>query len=148
MEVRNKRAAQYRILETFEAGLELLGPEVKSIRTGRVSLDGAHVVVGVGNSGTLEAHLVGMHAAPYLPTGVSVIDPMRTRRLLLHRSEILALREKSHAMRTTIIPLRLYERRGLIKVSVGLARGKRRWEKREDLKKRDVEREIERDFTP
>lgn len=146
MEIRNKKAGQYRILETLEAGIELLGPEVKSIRAGRVSLDGAHVIVGVGNSGTLEAHLIGMHAAPYLPTGVATIDPLRTRRLLLHRSEILALREKAHAMRMTIIPLRLYERRRMIKVSVGLARGKRNWEKREGVKKRDLRREIEREF--
>lgn len=147
MEILNRKAFQrYRILEAFEAGIELLGSEVKSVKAGRVSLDSAHVVIGVGPSGRLEAHAVGMHAAPYLPSGTPSIDPLRTRRLLLHRSEILTLREKARAKGLAVIPLRLYERRGFIKVQIGLVRGKRMWEKKELIKKRDIGRDIEREM--
>lgn len=146
MQILNKRARQnYRILETLEAGIELLGSEVKSIKDGQVSLEGAHIQIGVG-SGTLEARLVGMHAAPYLPAGKLTMDPTRTRRLLLHKNEILRLWQKTQATQMTAIPLRLYTKRGLIKVEVGLVKGKKKWEKREALKKRDVRREVEREL--
>lgn len=144
MEIINKKARlNYQILETFEAGIELLGFEVKSIREGKVSLEGAHVQVGVG-SGALEARLVGMHAAPYLPSGKLEIDPTRTRKLLLHKSEIQKLWQETQAKQMTAIPLRLYTKRGLIKVEVGLVKGKKKWEKREVLKKKDLRREEQR----
>lgn len=145
MDIVNKKARQnYQILETLEAGIELVGPEVKSVRSGRVSLEGAHIHIGIGPSRTLEAHVIGMHAARYLPSGTQVIDATRFRRLLLHKNEILALYEKTKAKRLTVVPLRLYLKRNLVKVEVGLVRGKRKWEKREDIKQRDVAREIER----
>lgn len=146
MNIINKKARlNYRIFEILEAGIELLGSEVKSIKDGRVSLEGAHIQIGVG-SGTLEARLVGMHAAPYLPAGRLEIDPTRTRRLLLHKNEILRLWQKTQATQMTAIPLRLYAKRGLIKVEVGLVKGKKKWEKREDLKRRDIKREIDKSY--
>ena len=144
MQILNKKARlNYQIIETFEAGIELLGSEVKSIKDNQVSLEGAHIQIGIG-SGSLEARLVGMHAAPYLPSGKREVDPTRTRRLLLHKNEILKLWQEVQAKQMTAIPLRLYTKRGLVKVEVGLVKGKRKWEKREDIKKRDVKREVER----
>lgn len=144
MQIVNKKAwLNYQIVETLEAGIELTGSEVKSIRDGKVSLDGAHVAIGVGR-GTYEARLLGMHAAAYLPAGSGQIDPTRTRRLLLKKSEIIALSDKIHARGLTMIPLRIYQKRGWIKVELGLVRGKKKWEKREVLKKRDIDREAER----
>lgn len=145
MDIVNKKARQnYQIIERFEAGIELIGPEVKSVRSGQVSLEGAHIHIGVGPSRTLEARVIGMHASPYLPSGTQGVDPTRLRRLLLHKDEILSLYEKTKAKRLTVVPLRLYLKRNLVKVEVGLVRGKRKWEKREDIKRRDVTREIER----
>lgn len=147
MEIVNKKARMnYRIFERFEAGVELTGSEVKSIRAGQVSLESAHVAIGVGN-GTLEVRLLGMHASPYLPSGSVTVDPSRTRRLLLRRNQILSLLEKTKARGLTLIPLRLYLKRGWIKVEVGLVRGKKKWEKREVLKRRDLGREVERAHT-
>ncbi len=150
----NKKARlNYRILETFEAGIALTGPEVKSIRDGKVSLDGAHVQFGIGSPRftvnhspftTLEAYLVGLHTAPYLPAGRSATDPARHKKLLLHRDEILSISSKARSQNSTVIPLRLYSKRGLIKVEIGLAKGKKKWERRDDLKRRDAEREIKR----
>lgn len=146
MQILNKKARQnYQILESFEAGIGLLGFEVKSIKEGQVSLEGAHIQIGVG-SGALEARLVGMHASPYLPAGKGEIDPTRTRKLLLHKNEILKLWQATQAKQMTLIPLRLYTKRGLIKVEVGLVKGKKKWEKREAIKKRDVRREMEREL--
>lgn len=145
MNIINKKARlNYRVFETFEAGIELTGAEVKSVKSGQVSLDGAHVVVGIGR-GSVEAQLVGMHAAPYLPAGSAQINPTRSRRLLLHRDQIIHLWEKTHARGQTLVPLRLYLKGGWIKVEVGLVRGKKKWEKRETIKRRDAVREVERE---
>lgn len=142
MQILNKKARlNYQIFEAFEAGIELLGAEVKSIKAGQVSLEGAHVQIGVGPRGP-EARLIGMHAAPFLPAGKLSLDPTRTRRLLLHKPEILAIWEKTRAKGLTLVPLKLYTQKGWIKVEVGLVRGKKKWEKRESLKKRDLEREL------
>lgn len=145
MQILNRKVRQdYQILESFEAGIELFGPEVKSIRQGQVRLEGAHVQVGVGPHGP-EARLIGMHAAPYVPAGTASIDPTRSRRLLLHRAQILSLWEETRSKSLTLVPLRLYAKRGWIKVEVGLVRGKKKWEKKETLKRRDIEREIRRE---
>ena len=142
MRILNKKARlNYRILETFEAGIALTGPEVKSIRDGKVSLDGAHVPFGVGVR-TMEAKLVGLHTSPYLPAGQSATDPARPKKLLLHRDEILNISAKSRSQNSTVIPLRLYSKKGLIKVEIALAKGKKKWEKKETLKQRDINREI------
>ena len=145
MQILNKKARlNYQILETIEAGIELLGPEVKSIRSGQISLDGAHIQIGISHNGP-EARLVGMHASPYLSAGKLHIDPTRVRRLLLHKHQILGLWDKTRGKGLTMIPLRIYEKKGWIKVEIGLVKGKKKWEKREDLKRRDIEREVERE---
>ena len=146
MQIINKKARlNYQILETMEAGVELTGSEVKSIRAGQVSLDGAHVVIGF-TDGTFAAKLIGMHTAGYMPAGSQQIDPTRTRKLLLHKTEILRLYEKGRAKGLAVIPLRIYDTRGWIKMEIGLVKGKKKWEKREVIKKRDVNRDVQREI--
>jgi len=130
---------EYHVLETWEAGLVLTGPEVKSIRAGKVSLAEAFARVEGG-----EVWLYGMHISPYDPASRWNADPTRPRKLLLHRREIRrlvgALGEKGY----TLVPLDLYFRRGYAKVTLALARGKKLHDRREDLKRRAAQREIER----
>lgn len=137
----NKRAHfDYEILETFEAGLVLLGPEVKSIRTGKVSLTGSYVLVK-GN----EAVLLNLEIPPYQPNNTPKgYEPHRSRTLLLKADEIKELIGKTHKTGLTILPLKLYNKNRLLKLSIGLARHKKKHDKRETIKKRDVEREIGR----
>lgn len=145
MNIFNKKARlNYRILESFEAGLALTGPEVKSIRDGKVSLDGSHVQFGVGSQSTIQAYLIGLHTSPYLPAGLSAADPARPKKLLLHRDQILSIAARARSQSATVIPLRLYSKKGFIKAEIALAKGKKKWEKRADLKKKAVDREIRR----
>lgn len=145
MNILNKKARfNYTILDTLESGVELFGPEVKSIRAGQVSLDGAHIIIGVGKH-ALEARLYGMHAASYLPAGKQLgIDPARPRRLLLHKDQIESLYSRAKSAGATLIPLRIYSKRGWIKVEVALVKGKKKWQKKEVLKNRDIKREVDR----
>ena len=136
----NRRARfDYEILDTYEAGLSLLGPEVKSLRGGKASLAEAFAVVRRG-----EAWLVGCHIPPYEQAGRENPDPLRERKLLLHRREIAALEGGSSERGLTIIPLELYFSRGRAKVSLALARGKRRYDKREAIRRREESREVAR----
>ena len=136
----NRRARfEYEILETVEAGIALLGPEVKSLREGRANLVDAYAIVRRG-----EALLVHLHISPYEQAGRDNPDPRRDRRLLLHKSEIRRLSSKLAERGFTLIPLRLYWKNGRAKVELGLARGKRRYDKREAIAKKDVEREMAR----
>ena len=150
MQILNKKARlNYKILETFEAGLALTGPEVKSIRDGQVSLDGSHVQLSrlpAAGGWRLAATLVGLHTSPYLPAAPSdgATDPARPKKLLLHRDEILNISAKARSQNCTVIPLRLYDKHGIIKVEIALAKGKKKWEKKETLKQRDINREIRR----
>ncbi|HEX7048619.1 MAG TPA: SsrA-binding protein SmpB [Longimicrobiales bacterium] len=137
---RNRKALhEYHILESREAGIVLTGPEVKSIRAGKVNLAEAFGRIENG-----EVWLYGMHVSPYDPASRWNADPLRPRKLLLHTREIRrligAVREKG----LTLVPLDLYFRRGNAKVTLALARGKKLYDKREDLKRRDAEREIQR----
>ncbi len=137
---RNKKALHdYHIAETWEAGIALAGPEVKSIRAGRVSLAEAYGTVDRG-----EVWIHDMHVTPYDPASIWNVDPVRPRKLLLHRSEIRkligAVQEKGY----TLVPLDLYIRDGHVKVTLALARGKKLHDKREALKERESRREIER----
>lgn len=137
---RNRKALhEYTILDTWEAGLVLTGPEVKSVRQGRVSLAEAFARVDKG-----EVWLYDMHISPYDPASRWNVDPLRRRKLLLKDREIRrligAVREKG----LTLVPLDLYFRRGYAKVTLALARGKRLHDKRETLKRRAAEREVER----
>ncbi|MBA7689012.1 SsrA-binding protein [subsurface metagenome] len=137
----NRRARyDYEILDTFEAGLVLHGYEVKSIKTGRVSLRGAYVVIKDN-----EAYLINTLIPPYQPANTpDDYNPERNRKLLLNKSEIKSLIGKSKQKGLTLVPLKLYTKRGKIKLGLAVAKGKREIDKREKIKKREVEREIER----
>lgn len=136
----NRRARHdYFIEETYEAGLALKGWEIKSLRAGRASLAEAYVAVRDG-----QAWLVNAHITPYQPRSHEVQDPRRERKLLLHGQQIAELAGKASAKGYTVVPLRIYLKRNLAKAEIGLARGKRRYDKREDIRRREHEREVER----
>lgn len=136
----DKARFDYEILETLEAGLVLTGQEVKSAKSGQMKLKGAHVAF-TGD----EAWLLGSHIPKYLKAGrLDGYDPERSRKLLLKRQEIARLRGKSDEEGMTVVPLKCYLKRGRIKVELGVGRGKKKHDKRETIKKRDVERDIRR----
>lgn len=138
---KNRRAHHdYEILETLEAGIVLEGQEVKSVKAGRMNLSGAYITL----RGELPL-LVGAYIAPYEKAGrLADYDPTRTRRLLLKKKEIKALEGKLSTKGLTAIPLSVYTRKSRIKLEIAVARGKKRVDRREDIKKRMVRREIER----
>lgn len=131
---------QYEILETYEAGIELTGTEVKSIRAGKANLRDGYVIIRNG-----EAWLLNVHISPYQASGQYFNhEPRRTRKLLLHRREISKLIGQVEQKGLTLIPLKLYLKKGWIKVSIGLAKGKKLHDKRESLKRRQDQREMAR----
>lgn len=134
----NKKAFfNYEILKKFEAGLKLLGPEVKSVRLGHFSLQGAYVTVRGG-----EAWLINTHIAPYQPKNIhGDYDPLRSRKLLLTKKELKYLLGRGQEKGLTIVPLRVYNNHGRIKLEIALAKGKAKEDKRAVLKKRAAERE-------
>ena len=137
---RNRQAShEYAILETFEAGVELIGPEVKSLRAGRTQLREGYVRVENG-----EAWLIQVHISPYAEGNRANQDPIRPRRLLLHRREIEYLDGKVRQQGLTLVPLRMYTKGNRIKLLVGLARGKKLWDKRHDIAERDSKRDADR----
>lgn len=137
---RNRRASfDYFIEETFEAGIVLQGTEIKSIRAGRVSLQDAHARITNG-----EAYLINMHVSPYEQGNRHNHDPTRTRKLLLHRNQIDKLLGLTQRQGYTIVPLKLYIKNGFAKVLIGVGKGKRRHDKREDLKQKQMKRDIDR----
>ncbi len=136
----NRKARhEYFIEETYEAGIALTGTEIQSVRQGRVSLGDAYAEVRGG-----EVFLVNSHIAEYDYGNRLNHNPRRPRKLLLHKSEIRRLYSRVRERGYTIVPLRMYLRGGLAKLEIGLARGKKTWDKREDIAKRDAQREIER----
>lgn len=136
----NRKASHdYFIEDTYEAGLVLKGTEIKSIRAGKVSLNDAHVRIIDG-----EAFVINMHIAPYEQGNRFNHDPTRTRKLLLHRREIDKLAGQVQQKGYTIVPLKLYIKDGYAKLLIGLARGKKLYDKREDLKQKQMKREIDR----
>jgi SsrA-binding protein len=136
----NRRASHDYILEDrFEAGLVLLGAEIKSIRAGQVNLREGYVQVRDG-----EAWLVNTHIAQYDPAGRDTHDPLRARKLLLKRKEIARLTSRVQERGYTIIPLRMYLKDGRAKVEVALARGKRQYDKRQTIARREAGRQIDR----
>ena len=130
---------EYHILETFEAGVQLRGSEVKSIREGKASLKQAYILIRKG-----EAWLRGTHIPTYSHTGFEGHEPVRDRKLLLHKKEIQRINSKLAEKGLTAVPTKLYFKGGLIKLEFGLAKGKKLYDKRETKKKRDVERDIQR----
>jgi SsrA-binding protein len=138
----NKKAYHdYFILEKYEAGIELFGTEVKSIRMGKCSVKEAYVEIKDG-----EMLIVGMHIAPYEKGNIFNKDPLRVRRLLLHKSEIRKLGGRIREKGFTLMPLQVYLKGSLVKVEIGLAKGKKLYDKRDDIAKKDARREAERDF--
>ena len=132
----------YSIEETFEAGIELLGHEVKAIKNGSGNINSAFCIVRGG-----EAYIIGMSIPPYQPHNIDIgYDPERTRRLLLSKKEIKKLGEKDDIKGLTLVPISLYSKGHLIKVSIAVAKGKRTFDKRETIKKRDLDREISREY--
>ncbi len=138
----NKRAYHdYFIEEKYECGIELFGTEVKSIRMGKCSIKEAFVAIDHG-----EAFVEGMHISPYEKGNIFNKDPLRPRKLLLHKYEINKLLGKTKEKGIAIIPLKVYFKGSLVKVEIGLARGKKLYDKRVDIAKKDQKREAERDF--
>ncbi len=137
--VNRKARHEYEILDRWEAGIALKGSEVKSIREGGVSFTGSFAHIKEG-----EAYLHNLHIAPYSAIGYSAGDPKRERKLLLHKREIQSLTGTLNQKGLTLIPLRIYFKRGIAKVEIGLARGRRLYDKRQKLKEKDTKRQIER----
>ncbi len=138
----NKKARHdYFIEDTYEAGIVLHGTEVKSLRQGHCSIKEAFVRVDGG-----EVIIYGMHISPYEKGNIFNKDPLRPKKLMLHRYEINRLTGKLKEKGLTLVPLRVYFKGSLVKVEIGLARGKKLYDKRQDIAKRDMKRESERDF--
>jgi len=136
----NRKARHdYFLLDTLEAGIALQGSEIKSIRAGQISLKEAYIRID-GE----QAWLVNAHVAPYDPASRENHDPLRDKKLLLHKKEIKKLWDEVRQKGTTIIPLRVYLTRGRAKVEIAVAKGKRKYDKRQDLKRKDAQREIDR----
>lgn len=139
----NKKAYHdYFIDEKFECGIELFGTEVKSIRMGKCSIKEAFVRVDHHN----EIWVYGMHVNPYEKGNIFNKDPLRVRKLLLHKSEINRMASKVKEKGFTLVPLQVYFKGSLVKVEIGLARGKKLYDKRDDIAKKDQRRETEREF--
>ena len=138
----NKKAYHdYFVLETYEAGIELFGTEVKSIRGGKVNLKDAWCSIDGG-----EIFVNGMHVSPYEQGNIFNRDPMRVRRLLMHKREIMRLFGTTKQQGLTLIPLSIYFLNGRAKLEIGLCKGKKNYDKREDMAKRDAKRDIERNM--
>ncbi len=136
----NKKAHHdYFIEETFEAGIELAGTEVKSMRLGKTNLKDSHVLIRNG-----EMFIIGMHISPYEKGNIFNKDPLRTRKLLMHRREIDRLYGKMKTVGYAIIPTKAYFKDGLVKIEVALAKGKKLHDKREDAAIKDIKRDIDR----
>ena len=138
----NKKAYHdYFILDTYEAGIALAGTEVKSLRMGKCSIKESFIRIEDG-----EVFIYGMHISPYEKGNIFNKDPLRVRKLLLHKSEINKLIGKTKEKGKEIVPLKEYFSKSLVKVEIGLAKGKKLYDKRDDIAKKDQKREAEREF--
>ena len=138
----NKKAYHdYFIEETYEAGIALHGTEVKSLRMGKCSIKESFVRIE-----NEEVYIYGMHISPYEKGNIVNRDPLRVKKLLLHKSEIRKMKGKIAEKGYTLVPLKVYFNRSLVKVEIGLAKGKKLYDKRQDIAKKDQRREAERDF--
>jgi SsrA-binding protein len=137
----NKKAYfDYEILEKLETGIVLSGMEIKATKTGKASLAGSFAIIRNN-----QAYLLNLSIAPYQPKNINFkYIPDKTRKLLLHKKQITYLLSKKRQKNLTLIPLRMYNKNGLIKIELGLAKGKRKFDKRETLKKKDLKRKIDR----
>lgn len=143
----NKKASyDYQILDKYEAGLVLSGHEVKSVKLGHINLKGAYVAITNNKKGKPQAHLINANISPYKYAGkMPDYDPTRSRALLLHKSELQKLIGKT-ADHLTLIPIKVYNKQGFIKLEFAIGKGKKKIDKREDIKKRDINREIRRNM--
>ena len=142
MKITNKRAFyNYEILESLETGIYLNGAEVKSVKGGRMSLEGSFVKI-IGS----EVYLVNAEIYAYFYARPEGYEARRTRKLLLHKKEILSLKTKMKSDKLTIVPLECYNSHGWVKMKIGLAKGKKEYEKREKIKRRDMDREVAREL--
>ncbi len=142
IEINNRKAKfDYEILETIEAGIALTGTEVKSIRNGSANLKDSYAIIRRN-----EVYLLGMHISPYKQGNIFNHDEMRTRKLLLHKKEILKLNNRMTMEGITLVPIKLYFHRNRAKILLGVAKGKKLYDKRESIKKRDIEREIKKEY--
>jgi len=141
--ISNKKAHfNYEILDTYASGIELFGYEVKSVKAGQGSLEGSHVTVRGG-----EAYIVGMFIPPYQPANTpKEYDPYRLRKLLLNKKEIEELGKIETKKTLTIVPISVYNKGSKVKVDIATAKGKKKFDKRETLKKRDTERDVAREI--
>lgn len=139
----NRRASfDYDLLENYEAGIVLFGHEAKSAKAGHVNLGGAYVSLRPGNNGA-ELWLIGVHISPYRFAGnLSDYDPTRERKLLLNKNEIAHLAGKTQEKGLTLVPVKMYTKRSFVKLEFALGRGKKKYDKRESIKKRELERQI------
>jgi SsrA-binding protein len=134
-----KARHDYEILETMEAGMVLTGSEVKSLRGGSASMRESFAIIRDG-----ETWLIGMHIGPYAHAGYAGHEPTRTRKLLLHKDEIQRLVGKTAERGLTLVPLKVYFNHGLAKIELGLAKGKKTYDRRESLKEKDAQMQIDR----
>ena len=141
LSVNRKARFNFAITESFECGIELRGTEVKSMKEGRFSYADAFATVD-----REQLWLVDFHISPYSHGNINNHDPLRRRRLLVHKKEIHRLGRVTNEKGLTLVPMRFYLKRGFVKCELAIAKGKKLFDKREDIKRRDVRREIERDF--
>ena len=142
MRISNRRAHHdYQLLDKFEAGIALTGPEVKSVFEGKISLEESYARILQG-----ELFLVNCHIHPYRFADTKNLDPLRTRKLLIHKKEIISLEQKIRQKNLTLIPISCYTKGRKIKIELALAKSKKKFEKREAKKIKDLEREVEREL--
>jgi len=138
----NRKARhEYAILDSIETGLVLTGTEVKSLRQGNASIAEAYARIARG-----EVWLEGMHVSPYEQGSYANVDPLRTRKLLLHKKEIRRLLARTGEPGVTLIPLRVYFKKGIAKVQLGICKGKRAYDRRQDIARREIERDLKRTY--
>ncbi|AQP53322.1 SsrA-binding protein [Vagococcus penaei] len=136
----NRKARHdYTVIDTIEAGIVLQGTEIKSIRQRRINLKDGFARVMNG-----EVYLMNVHISPYEQGNIFNHDPLRTRKLLMHKKQIAKLVSETKNQGTTLVPLKVYIKNGVAKVLIGIAKGKKQYDKREDIKQRDIKREISR----
>ena len=142
MKITNRKASfDYHLQDRFEAGINLVGAEVKAAREGHVDLTGSFVrIIGT------EAYLINANIFPYKYARPESYDERRTRKLLLHKKEIISLKGKMDGANLTVVPISMYTTHGLIKVELALAKSKKKFEKRESIKKKDINRQIEEEM--
>ena len=142
IEINNRKAKfDYEIVSTIEAGIVLKGTEIKSIRLGNANLKDSYAVIKNN-----EVFLLGMHISPYKEGNIFNHDELRTRKLLLHKKEIFKLRDKITLEGYTLVPIKLYFNKNKAKILLGVAKGKKSYDKRESIKKRDIEKDIKKQY--